>query len=147
MLEALETKLHTEIPMTKLMQLHVKSMDEKELITTAPLEPNINDKGTAFGGSSNSMTIISGWSACLLIAESLGFDKTMIAIIKNQSSFRAPITKDLICHTYLPTKEQIEKIKEKLLSKGSTSIKIKAEIIENERVCLDFEGVYVIKLK
>ena len=147
MLKELENKLHREIPMTKYMKLQLKSLDDKELITTAPLDVNINDKGTAFGGSSNTMSIISAWSLCVLISKKLGFDNTMIAIIKNQSSFRAPITKDLLCHTYLPSKKDIEKIKDKLLSKGSTSIKIKSELIENEVSCLDFEGIYVIKLR
>ena len=147
MLQELQNKLHTQIPLTKLMQLRVDTMDEKELVTSAPLDININDKGTAFGGSSNAMTIISAWSACLLITQKLGFDDTMIAIIKNQSSFRAGITEDFKCYTYLPTKEEIEKLNIKLKSKGSTSLKIKSQIIENGKVCLDFEGIYIIKLK
>lgn len=146
MLEKLENKLHKQIPLTKLMQLQVKSLDEKELITTIPLDVNINDKGTAFGGSSNALTIISGWSVCILLSQEMGFNDTMIAIIKNESSFRAPINKDLICHTYLPTKEEIKKLKEKLVSKGSSSLKIKSQVIQDEKICLDFQGTYIIRL-
>ena len=147
MLSELEKKLHTQIPMTKLMQLQLKSIDDKELITTIPLDVNINDKGTAFGGSSNALTIISGWSVCILLSQKLEFEDTMIAIIKNESSFRAPITKDLVCHTYLPDEKEINRIKEKLILKGSTSIKIKSKVIQDEKVCLDFQGIYIIKLK
>lgn len=147
MLKDLENKLHTEIPMTKQMNIKIKAMDKNKLITSAPLNENINDKGTVFGGSSNALTIISGWSATVLLAQEMGFENSMIAIIKNQSSFRKPITKDFTCYTYLPTEEQIEKLKVKIQTKKSASLKLKAQIIENEKVCLDFEGIYVIKLK
>lgn len=147
MLKDLEKTLHTQIPMTKLMQLQVESLDKKELITTMPLDVNINDKGSAFGGSSNALTIISGWSVCILLSKEMGLGDTMIAIIKNQSSFRAPITKDFICHTYLPSEEQISKMKEKILSKKSITLKLRSEVIQDSKICLDFEGMYIIKLK
>ena len=146
MLTTLEEKLHSQIPMTKLMQLHIKSMNNEKLITTAPLDININDKGTAFGGSLSTMTIISAWSVCLLQTEHLGYESSMIAIIKNSQSFKAPVTKDLVCHTYLPNDKELKNLERKLKEKGSASIKIKAEIIEDEKVCVDFEGIYVIKI-
>ena len=51
MINELQNKLHSQIPMTKLMNLKIEDYNDKELITTAPLDININDKGTAFGGS------------------------------------------------------------------------------------------------
>ena len=44
LLEELQKKLHNEIPLTKLMNINIKEYNEKELITTAPLNININDK-------------------------------------------------------------------------------------------------------
>ncbi len=146
MLKALEEKLHNEIPMTKYMQLKVDSMDEEYLITTAPLEPNINDKGTGFAGSLSTLVTISAWSSCYLEVKKLGFEKSMIAIIKSDTAYRAPITKELTCRTTLPTKVQIETLQKKLKEKGSGSLKIKSQIIENGKICVDFEGVYVIKI-
>ena len=146
MLDTLEEKLHNEIPMTKYMQVKVASIDEEYLITTAPLEPNINDKGTGFAGSLSTLVTISAWSSCYLEVRKLGFEKSMIAVIKSDTAYRAPITKELTCKTTLPTKEQIKTLKSKLEEKGSGSLKIKSQIIENEKVCVDFEGVYVIKV-
>ena len=59
MINELQNKLHNEIPLTKMMELKIQDYNEKELITMAPLNININDKGTAFGGSLSTMTIIS----------------------------------------------------------------------------------------
>lgn len=146
MINQLENKLHSQIPMTKLMNLKIKKYNEKELITTAPLDININDKGTAFGGSLATMTIISSWSICWLISKELGFDSNNIVVIKNENSYKKPVTKDIICHTKKPSKEELQILKEKLNIKKSASIKIYSEIIEDGEVCVEFEGYYVIKL-
>lgn len=146
MIDELQNKLHNEIPLTKHMDIKIQNYDENELLTTAPLDININDKGTAFGGSLSTMTIISAWSLCWLISKELGFDSNNIVIIKNDTSFRKPVTKDIVCHTKKPLKEEIEIVKQKLQTKKSASLKIQSQIIEDGEVCVDFEGYYVIKL-
>ncbi|MCG3656212.1 thioesterase domain-containing protein [Aliarcobacter butzleri] len=146
MIKILENKLHNEIPLTKFMDLKITKYDEKELITVAPLNKNINDKGTAFGGSLATLTIISGWSICWLISKELEINSENIVVIKNEHSYRKPVTKELICHTKRPTKDEIENLKNKLLLKKSASIKISSQIIEDGEVCVDFTGYYVIKI-
>ncbi|MFW2581845.1 thioesterase domain-containing protein [Aliarcobacter butzleri] len=146
MIKILENKLHNEIPLTKFMDLKITKYDEKELITIAPLNKNINDKCTAFGGSLATLTIISGWSICWLISKELEINSENIVVIKNEHSYRKPVTKELICHTKRPTKDEIENLKNKLLLKKSASIKISSQIIEDGEVCVDFTGYYVIKI-
>jgi len=146
LIEQLEKKLHKEIPLTKLMKLKINTHNEKELITSAPLNININDKGTAFGGSLSTMTIISSWSLCWLISKELGIDSKNIVVIKNENSYLKPVRKDIICHTQKPSKEEISILKEKIDKKGSASIKINSKIIEDNEICVKFEGIYVIKL-
>lgn len=146
MIEKLQKKLHNEIPLTKVMNIKIKEYNNKHLITTAPLEININDKGTAFGGSLSTMTIISSWSVCWLISQELGFDSKNIVVIKNENTYKKPVTKDIFCYTQKPSVEQIEIVRKKLKEKGSASIKITSSIIEDDDVCVEFEGRYVIKL-
>ena len=146
MIKELEKKLHKEIPLNNFMQLKVSNYDENELVTTAPLDVNINDKGTAFGGSLATICIISGWSLSWLISKELGFDSNNIVIIKNETSFRRPVTKDIVCITKKPSKEEIEIVKQKLQIKKSASLKIQSQIIEDGEICVDFEGYYVIKI-
>ena len=146
LLEELQKKLHNEIPLTKLMNINIKEYNEKELITTAPLNININDKGTAFGGSLSTMTIISSWSLCWLISKELGFNSKNIVVIKNENSYKKPVTKDIVCYTQKPSQQEIATLKEKLQTKKSASIKINSAIIENHEICVEFQGYYVIKL-
>lgn len=146
LIDELQEKLHNEIPLTKVMNIKIQTYNEKELITTAPLDININDKGTAFGGSLSTMTIISSWSLCWLISKELGFDSKNIVVIKNENSYRKPVTKDIVCHTQKPSEQEIATLKEKLQTKKSASIKINSTIMENNEVCVEFQGYYVIKL-
>ncbi len=145
-LKALEEKIHNEIPLTKFMQLNIYSLENNTLITKAPLSVNINDKGTGFAGSLSTLVTISAWSSCYLKVKELGYEKSMIAIIKSDTSYKAPITKDMVCKTIMPTSKEVENLKRKLEEKNSASIKIISQIIEDEKVCVEFKGIYVIKI-
>lgn len=144
--ELLQEKLHNEIPLTKLMKINIEEYNNNSLVTSAPLEININDKGTAFGGSLSTMTIISAWSMCWIISKELNIDSKNIVVIKNENSYLKPVTKDIQCYTKKPTIEEINNVKEKIEKKGSASLKIEASIIEDNEICVTFEGLYVIKL-
>ena len=146
MIKELQNKLYNDIPLTKIMEIKIQNYTNQELITTASLGININDKGTAFGGSLSTMTIISAWSLCWLISKELGFNSNNIVIIKNDTSFRKPVTKDIVCITKKPSKEEIEIVKQKLQIKKSASLKIQSQIIEDGEICVGFEGYYVIKI-
>ena len=128
------------------MQFKIEQYNKKELISMAPLAININDKGTAFGGSLSTITIISSWSMCWLISQELGYDSKNIVVIKNTNSYLKPVTKDIHCYTMKPSKKEIEIFKEKLENKRSASLKIVSKIIENGETCVEFDGVYIIKL-
>jgi len=144
LIKQLEKKLHNEIPLTKLMKLKIHKYNDKELITTAPLSININDKGTAFGGSLSTITIISSWCMCWLISKELNIDNKNIVVIKNKNSYLKPVSKDIICYTKKPSLEEILIVKEKIQRKGSASIKIESKIIQDNQICVEFNGIYVI---
>ena len=146
-LKKLETKIHDEIPMTKLMDLSLEALDDKHLITKAPLDININDKGSAFGGSLASITIISSWCLARLIADNLGYEDCDILIIKNESTFSKQVLKQITCKCTIPSQKDISILNDKMKTKGSASLKITAQIIEDDDICMNFEGIYVIKQK
>ena len=60
--EALEAHLLTDIPLARAMALSIIGYDGASLTMAAPLAPNINDKGCAFGGSLTSVMTLAGWS-------------------------------------------------------------------------------------
>lgn len=58
----LEAFLHDHIPLTRLMGVQVVSIAPETVILSAPLEPNINHHGTAFGGSGATLATLAAWS-------------------------------------------------------------------------------------
>jgi len=144
-LKELEKKIYNEIPMTRLMELKLVNIDDKYFKTSAPLDINVNDKGSAFGGSLSSIAIISSWCLSKLISDELGFENVDILVIKNHSSFKKQVTNDIVCLCTIPTQKKINILKEKLKTKESASLKIHAKIVQDDETCMDYEGIYVIK--
>lgn len=57
----LVTFMRDEIPLAHSMDLRLQGCDEEHLAIAAPLPPNVNDKGCAFGGSLVSAMTLTGW--------------------------------------------------------------------------------------
>ena len=53
--------MRDEIPLAQAMDLQLHASEEDRLAIAAPLSPNINDKGCAFGGSLVSAMTLTGW--------------------------------------------------------------------------------------
>ena len=69
----LEREILEHIPLARAMQLGVSRYTGDELEMIAPLAPNINDKGCAFGGSMASLLTLAGWGLLELGLRAHGF--------------------------------------------------------------------------
>ncbi|MBU6416030.1 MAG: YiiD C-terminal domain-containing protein [Xanthomonadaceae bacterium] len=70
----LERQILEHIPLARAMQLAVPRYSGDELEMTAPLAPNVNDKGCAFGGSMASLLTLAGWGLIELGLRAQGLD-------------------------------------------------------------------------
>lgn len=59
--QALERRLHHDIPLTRAMQLQVLSWQAHELRLRLPLQANSNHHHSMFGGSLYSAAVLAGW--------------------------------------------------------------------------------------
>lgn len=59
---SLERYLHRQIPLSAAMDISVLAATPETVRLSAPLEPNINHKSTAFGGSLSTLGILAAWS-------------------------------------------------------------------------------------
>jgi thioesterase domain-containing protein len=66
--------IRDEIPLALNMDLQFQDCDEQHLSIAAPLVPNVNDKGCAFGGSLVSVMTITGWGLVELELRMRGLD-------------------------------------------------------------------------
>lgn len=87
---ALETYLHDHIPLSRAMAVRVVSCTPGHVELAAPLEPNINVHGTAFGGSVSTLGVLAAWSALHLRLEAEGIHNQLV-IHRSQIEYLAPI--------------------------------------------------------
>jgi thioesterase domain-containing protein len=72
--QALVAFIHDGIPLARAMALELGDYDGERLTLRSPLEPNVNDKGCAFGGSLVSLMTLTGWGVVELALRQRGED-------------------------------------------------------------------------
>ncbi len=90
---ALQEKL-SKIPMLRAMEVDYRLYDGKQLQLTCPLSPNINDKGTFFGGSISALATICGWTMTSLKALEAGVNCDVV-IAEQNLQFLKPACSEL----------------------------------------------------
>jgi len=86
MIKNLQAFLYREIPLTKDMGLEMREFSSELLLASAPLDENINDKGSVFGGSSSALMIITAWSLIKLNCQKHGITSDIV-IHKNETTW------------------------------------------------------------
>lgn len=89
--DQLKAYLHRQIPLSAAMQVSVQAATIDSVTLAAPLEPNINHKSTAFGGSVSALGILAAWSVLHVRLTDAGQDCELV-IQSNSMGYDRPIT-------------------------------------------------------
>ncbi|MDE1898201.1 MAG: YiiD C-terminal domain-containing protein [Xanthomonadaceae bacterium] len=91
----LQQYLHNHIPLAATMQVRVDAhTPQQSLVLAAPLAPNVNDKGCAFGGSLASLMTLAGWGLIELALQAQGEDCD-VYVQDSTLRYQAPVRGDL----------------------------------------------------
>ena len=101
---ALERDILADIPLARAMQLAVESYDGTSLTLAAPLAPNVNDKGCAFGGSLVSLMTLAGWGLVKLALDRHG-KPCDIYVQDSDVRYLAPVWNDFVAIARLVDRE------------------------------------------
>ena len=137
---ATERFLHEQIPLSAAMGVRVEAFDREKLILSAPLEPNHNHLGTAFGGSLAVLATLAGYGLLWL---ELGDRDCHIVIRRSSISYERPVHGRLRAICRQPDEAELAGFKEAFLKKGKARIQLHVTIEENDEVCVLFEGTFV----
>ena len=85
--------IRDEIPLAHAMDLQLDGCDDDRLSLRAPLAPNVNDKGCAFGGSLVSLMTLSGWALVELALRRRGLDCDVF-VAESTVRYLAPLWQD-----------------------------------------------------
>ncbi len=141
-LEDVESYLYEHIPITQAIGIKVQAYDGDMVKLYAPLEPNLNHRDTAFGGSLSTLGILSGWT--LLHLKMREFDMpARLVIQKSQTSFIRPVESDFVTTCHLPVLGQWERFSKIFAKKGKSRLSLTADILVDDRIAATHYGEYV----
>jgi thioesterase domain-containing protein len=153
--ETLKSFFLDHLPITQFMGLEVESYDGDTLILTAPLEPNINDKQTAFGGSLYNAAVMACWGMIYLKTQEKDIECNQV-VAEGSMKYIAPVSGRIraICHA--PSEEELTAFFEQFDLKGRAKMTLKAAIYNDTYVMkidpetkpsVTFTGLYAILKK
>ncbi|MCA1568410.1 MAG: thioesterase domain-containing protein [Acidobacteria bacterium] len=128
------------MPITRAMGVVVESYDGARLVLTAPLAANINHLGTAFGGSINTLAVLSGYG---LLWIELQDAECHLVIRESAISYERPVRGELRAVCVRPEAEALTAFREKFQEKGKARIALDATIESEGRVAARFRGTFV----
>jgi thioesterase domain-containing protein len=142
----LQRRIDREFPLARHIGILVESAEDSCVVLCAPLAPNANFKGTAFGGSLFSIAVLSGWAwvarylaARQLSADAVVQESKMRYLVPVQGSLRASLT--------APSAEQIEKFRKMLRRAGRGRIRLHVDIREGHAVAAQFDGLFAATMR
>jgi thioesterase domain-containing protein len=132
--------LHEKIPITRDMGVAVEYYDADQLVLTAPLEPNHNHLGTAFGGSLSAIATLAGYGLLWL---ELDDSDSHIVVKSSTIQYRHPVRETIRAVCKRPDDAMMKAFRKKFARNDKASIELAVTIEENGRACVDFTGVFV----
>jgi thioesterase domain-containing protein len=124
---ALGDEILAAIPLARAMAMSVSAYDGDSLTLSAPLAPNINDKGCAFGGSLVSLMTLAGWGLVKLALDRQG-RACDIYVQDSDVRYLAPVWNDFDAVARLVDRESFLAMAEALTSRGRARTRVRCVV-------------------
>src|SRR5690606_7703385 len=100
---ALADYVQAHLPLAAAMGVVIDAASGQSVQLRAPLPPNSNHEGTAFGGSISAIGLLAGWSLlwCRLYEERIQA-RPRLVVSHSQTRYIRPIEDDLLCICEVP---------------------------------------------
>ena len=115
------------IPVARAMAVAVADYDGDSLTLSAPLAPNVNDKGCAFGGSLVSLMTLAGWGLVKLALDGRGRDCD-IFVQDSDVRYLAPVWQDFTATARLVDRESFLAMAEALTARGRARTRVRCVV-------------------
>ena len=138
----LQQYLHEHIPLSAAMQVEVLDVSDDGVVLHAPLGPNINHRGTVFGGSASALAILSAWSLVHVRLRGAGIP-SRIVIQRNTTAHDLPILGAFTARSYIGDDDSWQRFLKLLKRRGRARIAVSSMLEFDGAVVGRFEGVFV----
>lgn len=140
---AFQQFLYEQIPITEKMGLEVIEFKPSCVKMLARIEPNLNHKCTAFGGSINSLMTLCGWGVVFANVKELD-PNSHIVIQKSNIEYLFPIEKDFVAECNIEKRQDMEKFLLTFNKFSRARIKLNVYCKDDNKLLSKFEGQYVV---
>jgi thioesterase domain-containing protein len=120
-------ELISGIPLARAMSLSVGAYDGDSLCLAAPLAPNINDKGCAFGGSLASLMTLAGWGLVKLAVDARKLDCD-IYVQDSLVRYLAPVWQDFHATARLTHGDTLPGFFDALITRGKSRVRVRSVV-------------------
>lgn len=135
------------IPQARAMALQLAGYDGESLTIAAPLAPNVNDKGNAFGGSLASAATLAAWGLVSIKLIEAGFDAE-VYVQDSTIRYLAPLYDDLHAEARLVPGQDWKVFLAAFSQKGKARATLIAQLPGNDgSIACTLEGRFVAKAK
>ena len=141
--EEAQKYIERNIPITKAMGMTINALSRQEVRLSVPISLNINHRGSAFGGSIDSLFLTTGWAFIRFLIDH--YQPTPIIVgSRGETKFIKPVLEDFEASLTMPSAEKVDKFLHTFERFGKARITIRATIHEKGERCAEFEGDYVV---
>ena len=140
-LESLRAYLTARIAPARALGVRVEAIDPVTI--SAPLESNLNDKGTGFAGSLFSVAALAGWA---LVTRWCAAEPVEAEVVLQSSTarFLAPARADFRALAHEPPAAQREQLHRMLARSGRGRAEVAVDVKCHEALVMSFTGVYAV---
>jgi thioesterase domain-containing protein len=144
--EYLQERIGREFMLARHIGVVVETAGDAAVVLRAPLGPNANHQGTAFGGSLYSLSVLTGWAwlTRYLAARNISADAV---IQESNMRFLIPVEGELRACAESPSAAQLARFRKMLQRAGRGRISLRVHITYRETLATLFEGVFVAAMR
>jgi thioesterase domain-containing protein len=141
----IENLLKSQIPISNHLGLHHFELGTQDLTFDLSLMPNVNHKGTLFGGSLYSASALACYGLFLSGLRQHNFSTNNIVISEGQMRYLAPVDRDAKLRAFWNSTTEQGQFFEGLSAKKKARVLMRAQGLVEEKICAEFSGLFVAK--
>jgi thioesterase domain-containing protein len=142
----LQERIDREIMLARPMGIIVESADDRSLVLRAPLAPNANHKGTAFGGSLYSLAVLTGWAWLTRFLATRKLDAEAV-IQESSMRFLKPVHGEMRACLEIPAAADIDKFQKMLVRADRGRIRLQVKMHEGSALATIFDGLFAAAMR
>lgn len=142
----LQERIDREFPLARHIGVTIVSAHDGGVVLHAPLAPNSNYKGTAFGGSLFCVAVLAGWSWASRYIEAHGLNADAV-IQESTIRYLKPVNGGFRATLAAPPAVRVQKFVKMLARSGRGRIDLHVDIHDGPVLATCFDGVFAAAVR